>query len=172
MVGRYVFGDFVRGRIWSIALTRDPATGEATASDMRDHTAEINAGAAVRMISSFGVDAAGELYVVNYGDGTIVSLRAAQAAGAGAPDRHARRRRAAYASPSRCRAGRSTRPPRTPGIGTLHVWAFSVSGAAPQFLGVANYGISRPDVAAILRPAVRPDGVQPRGQGARARATG
>jgi hypothetical protein len=34
------------------------------------------------------------------------------------------------------------------GIDTLHVWAFPMSGAAPQFLGVAAYGSSRPDVAA------------------------
>jgi hypothetical protein len=34
------------------------------------------------------------------------------------------------------------------GIDTLHVWAFPMSDAAPQFLGVASYGSSRPDVAA------------------------
>ena len=34
------------------------------------------------------------------------------------------------------------------GIDTIHVWAYPVSGAAPIFLGVANQGVSRPDVAA------------------------
>ncbi len=34
----------------------------------------------LRMISSFGIDAAGELYVVNYGDGTIIALKPAEAA--------------------------------------------------------------------------------------------
>jgi glucose/arabinose dehydrogenase len=151
MVGRYVFGDFVRGRIWSIALTRDPMTGEATASDVRDHTTEISTGAAVRMISSFGVDSAGELYVVNYGDGTIVSLK-----------------RATGPAPAlqidMPFAGTRVRQPftlsgwaldataATPGIGTLHVWAFPMTGAAPQFLGVASYGGSRPDVAAFFGP--------------------
>jgi glucose/arabinose dehydrogenase len=151
MVGRYVFGDFVRGRVWSIALTRNPATGEATASDVRDHTAEIAAGAAVRFISSFGVDSVGELYVVNYGDGTIVSLKPG---GGPAPILQ-------IETPS---AGSRQRQPftlagwaldataTTPGIGTLHVWAFSMAGAAPQFLGVPNYGISRPDIAAHYGP--------------------
>jgi len=63
--GRYFFGDFVSSRIWSIQLTVNTATGEATASDLRDHTAEFGAGAASPV--SFGVDALGELYVVNYG---------------------------------------------------------------------------------------------------------
>ena len=151
VAGRYFFGDFVRGRIWSLALTRDPSTGEASASDLREHTAEINAGASARMISSFGVDAAGELYVVNYGDGTIVALRAAQAAapmvriespGAGAVVRQPFAL-AGYALDASA---------QNAGIATLHVWAFPASGAAPQFLGVANYGDSRPDVAAIFGP--------------------
>ena len=33
--GRYFFADFVAGRVYSIALTVDPATGEATAGDSR-----------------------------------------------------------------------------------------------------------------------------------------
>ncbi len=36
--GRYVFADFVAGRIWSLALSIDPS-GDARASDLRDHTA-------------------------------------------------------------------------------------------------------------------------------------
>lgn len=157
MTGRYVFGDFVRGRIWSLALTLDPATGEASASDLREHTAEINASASVRMISSFGVDAAGELYVVNYGDGTIVALRASQAA---APTIR-------IESPG---AGSVVRQPfalsgwaldataPNAGIATLHVWAFPASGAVPQFVGVANYGDNRTDVAAIFGPQFAPTG--------------
>ena len=63
--GRYFFGDFVSSRIWSVQLTVNGATGEAAASDLRDHTAEF--GAAAQSPSSFGVDAIGELYVVSYG---------------------------------------------------------------------------------------------------------
>ena len=157
MVGRYVFGDFIRGRIWSIALTVNPGTGEATASDLREHTAEINAGAAVRMISSFGVDSAGELYAVNYGDGTIVALKGAQAS---APQLR-------IESPA---VGAVVRQPfvlsgwaldasaADTGIATLHVWAYPATGAAPQFLGVAEMGDNRPDVAAIFGPQFAPAG--------------
>ena len=74
--GRYVFGDFVSSRIWSIALTINVSTGEATASDFREHTSELGAGASSP--ASFGEDANGELYVVSYG-GTIYRLNAATA---------------------------------------------------------------------------------------------
>jgi len=66
--GRYFFADFIRSRVWSIRLTVDPATGEATASDLVEHTAAL--GAASSSPASFGVDASGELYIVNYG-GTV-----------------------------------------------------------------------------------------------------
>ena len=69
--GRYFFGDFVTSRVWSIHITTAPLTGEATASDLIEHTDDL--GAARDNPSSFGVDAAGELYVVNYG-GTIHRL--------------------------------------------------------------------------------------------------
>ena len=59
-VGRYFFADFVLGRQWSLALTVNPTTHEATASDLREHTAEFGA---VGGVSSFGVDADGELFV-------------------------------------------------------------------------------------------------------------
>ncbi|HYT66138.1 MAG TPA: hypothetical protein VEL51_06970 [Vicinamibacterales bacterium] len=36
------------------------------------------------------------------------------------------------------------------GVDTLHIWAYPASGAAPVFVGVANYGIARPDVAAFF----------------------
>ena len=63
--GRYFFGDFITSRVWSIALTISPFTGEATVSDLIEHTGSI--GGAADNPASFGVDAAGELYVVNYG---------------------------------------------------------------------------------------------------------
>jgi glucose/arabinose dehydrogenase len=70
--GRYIFGDFVSGRLWSIALTID-GSGEARASDRREHTAELGGASVLGNISSFGVDADGELYVVNY-SGSIVRI--------------------------------------------------------------------------------------------------
>ena len=69
--GRYFFGDFVASRVWSIQLTIAPATGEATATDLAEHTGDLRAAASSP--SSFGVDASGELYVVNY-TGTVYRL--------------------------------------------------------------------------------------------------
>jgi glucose/arabinose dehydrogenase len=69
--GRYFFADFVSGRIWSIALTIDQTTGEATASQLLDHTPELGA---LGNISSFGVDATGEMYVVGYSQGSVFKI--------------------------------------------------------------------------------------------------
>jgi glucose/arabinose dehydrogenase len=65
--GRYFFADFVSSRIWSISLTINGNTGEATAGDLQDHTSQLGN---IANPSSFGEDASGELYVVSYG-GTI-----------------------------------------------------------------------------------------------------
>lgn len=62
--GRYVFADFVFGRIWSLGLSIDPVSGAASVTDMYDHTDTLGVG--TKSWSSFGVDAAGELYVLNY----------------------------------------------------------------------------------------------------------
>ena len=63
-LGRYFFGDFVTSRIWSIGLIIDSATREASATAVVEHTADFGAGA--MSPSSFGVDAAGEIYIVSY----------------------------------------------------------------------------------------------------------
>jgi glucose/arabinose dehydrogenase len=68
--GRYFFGDYVSGRIWSIALTVG-GNGEAQASDLLEHTAELGGRIAV---SSFGVDAVGELFIANHDAGTILRV--------------------------------------------------------------------------------------------------
>ena len=72
--GRYFFADY-SGRVWSLALTVD-ATGEAQASDRREHTAELGGSAVLGTISSFGVDADGELYLVSHSGGRIVRITA------------------------------------------------------------------------------------------------
>ncbi len=71
--GRYFFGDFVSGRVWSIALAVN-GSGEAVASDRRDHTAELGGRTVLGSVSSFGVDSDGELYIVNYTAGSIVRV--------------------------------------------------------------------------------------------------
>ncbi len=58
--GRYFVADFF-GRLWSLGLTIDGA-GEATVNSVIDHTAELGG---ATFISSFGVDAGGELYLVS-----------------------------------------------------------------------------------------------------------
>ena len=72
--GRYFFAEYVQGRVWSIALTVNPMTGEATASDLQDHTTALGGTATLGTISSFGVDAAGELYIVAYTRGMIFRI--------------------------------------------------------------------------------------------------
>ena len=69
--GRYIFGDFVSGRIWAISL---PATGQGMASD---HT---SLGRWTMLPSTFGQDASGELYVADYGRGRIFRFSAASPA--------------------------------------------------------------------------------------------
>jgi glucose/arabinose dehydrogenase len=83
--GRYFFADFVQGRIFSIALTID-GNGEARASGVIEHTAELSASQPFGSVSSFGVDQDGELYLVSYSLGRIfkiVGLPAAPTAPAG-----------------------------------------------------------------------------------------
>jgi glucose/arabinose dehydrogenase len=69
--GRYFFADFSSGRVWSMALTINPATGEATASNLMEHTGELGD---VGSVSSFGADSDGELYIVNYSGGRILKI--------------------------------------------------------------------------------------------------
>jgi len=62
--GRYFYADFVRSRVWSVRLTVNVLTGEATANDRIEHTSEF--GTAASSPASFGEDASGELYLVSY----------------------------------------------------------------------------------------------------------
>src|SRR5207247_11210945 len=69
--GRYFFADFVAGRVWSLGLVVDSATGEARAGDLVEHTSELGSPG---NISSFGVDADGEIYLVAYTSGRILKI--------------------------------------------------------------------------------------------------
>lgn len=68
--GRYFFGDFISGRIWSLALAVNATTGDATSSDLVEHTSELSSGS----VSTFGADASGELYFVNYSSGQVFRI--------------------------------------------------------------------------------------------------
>lgn len=71
--GRYFFADYIRGRVWSIGLVVD-ASGEARATDPIEHTAELGGASVLGNISSFGLDADGELHIVSYSNGRILKI--------------------------------------------------------------------------------------------------
>ena len=72
--GRYFFADFIAGRVWSLALTVDSASGEARATNVVEHTAELGGFLALGNISSFGIDADGELYIVGHSRGRVFKI--------------------------------------------------------------------------------------------------
>ena len=59
--GQFIFGDFVQGRIWALSLEKPYAAREL--------------GQWSYLISTFGRDAAGEVYVGDFGGGGIHALR-------------------------------------------------------------------------------------------------
>lgn len=61
--GRYFYGDYVNGRVWSAIV------GDGVFSNQIEHTSVLGSGS----LSSFGRDAAGELYIIRYG-GTVVKI--------------------------------------------------------------------------------------------------
>jgi len=69
--GRYIFADFGSARVWSLGLAINPSTGEASVSSVVDHTRELGN---IGNPSSFGVDADGELYIVDYIGGRILKI--------------------------------------------------------------------------------------------------
>ena len=73
MRGRYFFADFIRSRVWSLALEIF-SNGEARAVDVREHTAELGGPGELANVSSFGVDSEGELFIVSYSRGVILRL--------------------------------------------------------------------------------------------------
>ena len=76
-VGRYFFADYVTSRIWSIGLTINASTGEATAGSLMEHTSALGGSTQIGNVSSFGVDAEGELYIVSHDQGRVLRLIAA-----------------------------------------------------------------------------------------------
>ena len=71
--GRYFFADFVTGRVWSLGITVDGG-GEGRPNGIIEHTAEMGGSATTGNISSFGVDADGELFIVSYSRGMVLRL--------------------------------------------------------------------------------------------------
>jgi glucose/arabinose dehydrogenase len=73
--GRYFFGDFITGRVWSLSLSLD-GDGEATVVDRVDHTAQLAADNPPGNIAAFGQDADGELYLISYSAGRVLKIAA------------------------------------------------------------------------------------------------
>lgn len=85
LAGRYFYADLT-GRVWSLGLQVDAATGEARVTDQVEHTAELGGAAALGAITSFGIDGEGELYLVGYSTGRIVKLVPSDGDDDGLPD--------------------------------------------------------------------------------------
>src|SRR5262249_13361024 len=77
--GRYFFADYVAGRVWSVGLDVNGSSGEAHASGLVEHTSDLG-GSQLGNVSSFGLDADAELYIVSHTRGTIIQVRGPLAA--------------------------------------------------------------------------------------------
>jgi len=71
--GRYFFADYVAGRVYSIGLHLDERQ-EAIADNLLELTDLLGGTSELGLISSFGVDANAELYVVSYSRGRIIKI--------------------------------------------------------------------------------------------------
>src|SRR6188508_2105302 len=71
--GRYFFADYVAGRVFTIGLALDAAQ-EGRAVDLLELTDLLGGTNELGLISSFGVDADAELYVVSYSRGRILKI--------------------------------------------------------------------------------------------------
>jgi glucose/arabinose dehydrogenase len=71
--GRYFFADYVDGRVYTIGLALDEHQ-EARAVDLLEVTDLLGGANEIGLISSFGVDADAELYLVSYSRGRILKI--------------------------------------------------------------------------------------------------
>ena len=71
--GRYFFADYVAGRVYTIGVHLD-GRQEAVAGDHLELTPLLGGSTALGLISSFGVDHEGELYIVSYTRGIIFKI--------------------------------------------------------------------------------------------------
>jgi glucose/arabinose dehydrogenase len=145
--GRYFFAD-ITGKVWTVKLNINPTTQEATASNLTEYTAALGGSSALGVISSFGMDSRGELYLVSLTRGIVFQIL----------NRHPEQPRMAVDTP---RPGESVTQPfrvegwaldiSTPsgsgtGVDLVRVEAFPTSGGQAVVVN-ASYGLARPDVA-------------------------
>ncbi len=70
--GRYFYADYVSRRVWSVGLSID-GNGEATITDVVEHTAQLGGSTNLGSITAFGVDSEGEIYLCSF-SGKIMRL--------------------------------------------------------------------------------------------------
>ena len=149
--GRYFFADFMDRRVWSIGLDFSGGV-QPVAVGLVDHTAELGGSDALGNLASFGVDAAGELYLASF-NGTILRIQP----GVRPPNPMIAIDIPAHGSTVAqpfALAGWALDLSATSGTGmgsAHHVWAFPLNGAPPLFVGVTSPN-PRPDVAAYFGP--------------------
>lgn len=144
--GRYFFADYVAGRVWSLGL-QIGADGEASAGSLEEHTAELGGSTTIGNISSFGLGASGELFIVGYSKGNILRIDSAVASN---PQMSVDTPVNGSVAQPFAVAGWALDlgAPSGNGVDSVHVWAIPQNGQ-PMFLG-ASGGLSRPDVGAAF----------------------
>lgn len=69
--GRYIFADYVAGRVYSLPMTYD-SNGEAVREDNRtEHTGDLGS---IGNISTFGTNLDGELFIVSFSQGIVYRI--------------------------------------------------------------------------------------------------
>lgn len=86
--GRYFYGDFSSGRIWSLGLIVDRVSREATVAGREEHTSELGGGGAIGSPAAIDLDANGEMYISDWAGGRIlrIALDDPDSDGDGLPD--------------------------------------------------------------------------------------
>ena len=69
--GRYFFADFGAKRIWSIGLTINPISHEATAGPFVEHTEALGGSDTIGNVSAFGIAANCDVLFLNYAGGEL-----------------------------------------------------------------------------------------------------
>jgi glucose/arabinose dehydrogenase len=64
LTGKYIYGDYQSGKIWALSLDKDGKADNELIADLKG------------LVSAFGEDKDGELYVCSYGEGKILKLQA------------------------------------------------------------------------------------------------
>ncbi|MCW5937538.1 MAG: PQQ-dependent sugar dehydrogenase [Fimbriimonadaceae bacterium] len=72
--GRYFFGDFAAGKLWSMVITYDQTLQRYVGRGLREHTADFAGIGGLGSISSIDMGYDGELYLCDYSGGRVLKL--------------------------------------------------------------------------------------------------